>query len=125
MKANSLLMFDKSPAPSEILYVLARVPLGETDGHYGNVRDAWHSSTETKGSAARSSPSCRETSPSLQSAKTCRHRARRALELDSPCGLAVPPGFQHQGGGDTLEEAKAQLEKNWQLWVAAAGLAPR
>lgn len=36
---------------------------------------------------------------------------------------AAPRGFQHHGNADTLEEAKAQVEKNWQLWCAAAGLA--
>ena len=37
-------------------------------------------------------------------------------------GNAVPEGFQHSGHVETLEDAKAVVERNWQLWRAAAGL---
>ena len=35
---------------------------------------------------------------------------------------ARPPGFAILGRADTLEEAKVDVERNWQLWLAAAGL---
>jgi len=35
---------------------------------------------------------------------------------------AAPPGFLHHGRSDTLEEAKAQLERNWRAWLDGAGL---
>ena len=33
-----------------------------------------------------------------------------------------PPGYQHHGGGETLEQAKEHLERNWRMWCEAAGL---
>jgi hypothetical protein len=35
---------------------------------------------------------------------------------------AAPPGFQHHGHADDFEGAKAGVERNWQLWLTAAGL---
>ena len=35
---------------------------------------------------------------------------------------AGPPGFQPHGGAESYEAAKAQVERNWQLWLTAAGL---
>jgi hypothetical protein len=34
----------------------------------------------------------------------------------------APPGFAMHGVAVTLDEAKADMESNWQLWVTAAGL---
>ena len=36
-----------------------------------------------------------------------------------------PPGFAHDGEADTFEAAKAQVERNWQAWLMAAGLSER
>ena len=33
-----------------------------------------------------------------------------------------PKGFQIHGNAETFEEAKAGVERNWQLWLTAAGL---
>ena len=33
--------------------------------------------------------------------------------------LAAPPGFEHHGRSETLEQAK---ERNWRMWCEAAGL---
>ena len=33
-----------------------------------------------------------------------------------------PPGFQIHGHADTFEAAKADVERNWKLWLTAAGL---
>jgi len=38
---------------------------------------------------------------------------------------AGPPGFMRHGSADTGEEAKVGFERNWQLWLTAAGLAER
>jgi hypothetical protein len=35
-----------------------------------------------------------------------------------------PPGFQQHGHVATLEDAKATVERNWQLCLQAAGLSP-
>jgi hypothetical protein len=35
---------------------------------------------------------------------------------------AAPLGFQHHGHADSFEEVKAGVERNWQLWLSAAGL---
>ena len=32
-----------------------------------------------------------------------------------------PSGFEHNGRADTLEDAKAAVERNWRAWLAAAG----
>ena len=32
-----------------------------------------------------------------------------------------PPGFEHNGRADTLEDAKAAVERNWRAWLTAAG----
>jgi hypothetical protein len=40
-------------------------------------------------------------------------------------GFAVhvaPPGFVMHGFTATLEQAKADMERNWQLWLTVAGL---
>ena len=37
--------------------------------------------------------------------------------------MAGPPGFQQHGTADTCEETKAAVERHWQAWVKAAGLA--
>jgi hypothetical protein len=34
----------------------------------------------------------------------------------------APPGFVMHGFTATLEEAKADMERNWQLWIKSAGL---
>ena len=34
---------------------------------------------------------------------------------------AGPPSFEHHGRAETLEDAKAEIERNWQAWVGAAG----
>lgn len=34
---------------------------------------------------------------------------------------AAPPGFQQHGMADTCDEAKADIERNWMMWVEAAG----
>ena len=36
--------------------------------------------------------------------------------------MVGPPGFQPHGHADTFEAAKASVERNWQAWLAAAGL---
>jgi hypothetical protein len=36
-----------------------------------------------------------------------------------------PPGFQPHGHAETFEAAKASVERNWQLWLLAAGLSVR
>lgn len=33
-----------------------------------------------------------------------------------------PPGFQHHGIADTCDQAKGDMERNWLMWVKAAGL---
>jgi hypothetical protein len=33
-----------------------------------------------------------------------------------------PAGFEYHGHADTLEDAKAAVERNWEAWVKAAGL---
>ena len=33
-----------------------------------------------------------------------------------------PQGFQTHGNADSLDDAKAGVERNWALWLAAAGL---
>ena len=33
-----------------------------------------------------------------------------------------PPGFVRDGSADSLETAKDAVERNWLLWLAAAGL---
>ena len=35
---------------------------------------------------------------------------------------STPSGFQHSGFADTLDDAKAAVEWNWKVWLAAAGL---
>ena len=35
----------------------------------------------------------------------------------------APFGFQHHGSAHNLEEAKFGVERNWQAWLTAAGLA--
>jgi hypothetical protein len=35
---------------------------------------------------------------------------------------AVPPRSKIHGSGDSLEEVKSEIERNWQLWFKAAGL---
>ena len=35
---------------------------------------------------------------------------------------AVPKGFPHHGTADTLDEAKAIIERAWAEWLSAAGL---
>lgn len=35
---------------------------------------------------------------------------------------AAPPGFQHHGMADTCDQAKAELESSWMMWVQAARL---
>ena len=37
----------------------------------------------------------------------------------------VPEGFPLHGNADTLEEAKAIIERAWQDWLMAAGLSDR
>ena len=39
--------------------------------------------------------------------------------------MVGPPGFQPHGHADTFEAAKASVERNWQLWLTAAGLSER
>jgi hypothetical protein len=39
--------------------------------------------------------------------------------------MVGPPGFQPHGHADTFEAAKASVERNWQLWLSAAGLSGR
>ena len=34
----------------------------------------------------------------------------------------APSGFEHSGHADTREVAKAAVERNWQVWLDAAGL---
>ena len=34
----------------------------------------------------------------------------------------APPGFEHDGNADTVEDAKAAVERNWRAWLKAAGL---
>ena len=34
----------------------------------------------------------------------------------------APPGFEHSGHADSLEDAKAAVERNWQAWLSAAQL---
>ena len=36
-----------------------------------------------------------------------------------------PPGFQPHGHAETFDAAKASVERNWQLWLLAAGLSVR
>lgn len=36
----------------------------------------------------------------------------------------APPGFEHHGFTATLDEAKANMERNWQLWLTVARLGP-
>ena len=33
-----------------------------------------------------------------------------------------PPGFEYNGRAETLEDAKAAVERNWRGWLKAAGL---
>ena len=49
-------------------------------------------------------------------------KPRRAVEVGLLLGTA-PTGFEHHGHADTFEEAKTAVERNWQGWLAAAGLA--
>jgi len=37
---------------------------------------------------------------------------------------AATPRFEHHGRADTREAAKADVERNWEAWLTAAGLAP-
>ena len=36
-----------------------------------------------------------------------------------------PPGFEPHGHADKFEAAKASVERNWQVWLLAAGLSVR
>jgi hypothetical protein len=36
--------------------------------------------------------------------------------------LSAPPDFQPHGRAVSFEDAKADLERNWQLWLEAAAL---
>ena len=36
--------------------------------------------------------------------------------------MVGPSGFQPHGHANTFEAAKASVERNWQAWLAAAGL---
>jgi hypothetical protein len=36
--------------------------------------------------------------------------------------MVGPKGFEPNGQADTFEAAKANVERNWQAWLAAAGL---
>jgi hypothetical protein len=38
---------------------------------------------------------------------------------------AAPPGIEYHGYAEALDEAKAAIERNWQAWLAAAGLSER
>ncbi|WP_410966401.1 hypothetical protein, partial [Salmonella sp. SAL4449] len=37
-------------------------------------------------------------------------------------GNAVPTGFEHNGHCESLDDAKAAVEANWQCWLEASGL---
>jgi hypothetical protein len=45
-----------------------------------------------------------------------------AREQPASPDAAGPPGFMHDGQADTFEAAKAKIEQNWRVWLAAAGL---
>jgi hypothetical protein len=52
--------------------------------------------------------------------------ARHAVRWRWSFAIMVgPPGFQPHGHADTFEAAKASVERNWQAWLAAAGLSGR
>ena len=49
-------------------------------------------------------------------------RWRWYLKLDHN---TVPPGFVRDGYAESFDEAKAAIERNWRIWLDAAGLVER
>ena len=47
-------------------------------------------------------------------------RARGSPAMGFLVGNAGPAGFEYHGHADTLEDAKAAVERNWQAWLRAA-----
>ena len=46
-------------------------------------------------------------------------RWRWYLKIDDN---TVPPGCERRGDAESLDEAKAAVERNWRIWIDAAGL---